>query len=81
MYELKKADNPTDRQIEYTEQWIREWITRGPIFIIFNDPELMKDVNEYISAHTQSCSCGKNERCSRCPSEVNDVRAEPSGAN
>ena len=76
MYELSKADNPTDRQIEYTEQWIREWITRGPIFVIFNDPQLMEDVNEYITAQNQPCSCGQNEKCSQCPSEVNDVSAE-----
>jgi hypothetical protein len=69
-YELKRGDNPTDRQIEYAEQWIREWITNGPLFIMFNQDGLMAEVNQYLidmdGARDASCSCGENDACPQC---------------
>lgn len=47
-YELSKGESPTDRQIEYTDGWIRAWIMNGPLFILFNEPGLLKEVNDYI---------------------------------
>jgi hypothetical protein len=68
-YQLSKASDPNENQVAYVKQWIKDWITRGPVFMLFNDTELLKEVNEYISAQAQPCSCGDNEACSRCPKE------------
>lgn len=67
-YQLLKAQDPNENQVAHVKQWVREWITRGPVFMIFNDTQLLQEVNDYISSQ-QPCGCGENEVCPRCPKE------------
>ena len=53
-YVLSKGDLRSPAYLEKTETWIREWIQNGPIFMMFNEPGLMEEVNKYIQEHTES---------------------------
>jgi hypothetical protein len=41
----------------------------GPVFIFFDNKELLKTVQDYIVDQDlrNACNCGENEACSRCP--------------
>jgi hypothetical protein len=75
-YELSKGESPTDRQVEYTEGWIRGWITNGPLFIVFNEPGLLKEVNDYLimidGARDESPCCNLCDN----PGDPNECQTE-----
>ena len=53
-YVLSKGDLRSPNYIAQTEKWVKEWIQNGPIFVMFNEPGLMEEVNKYIESHSVS---------------------------
>jgi hypothetical protein len=76
-YILSLGDLMSQEYIDQTEAWIRDWITGGPVFMVFNEPGLLEEVNNYIierdGARDEVCLCGENEVCSKCMREDEGV--------
>jgi hypothetical protein len=52
-YVLSKGDLRSEAYVNQTESWVREWVYNGPIFIMFNVPGLMEEVNTYLVEHKE----------------------------